>query len=161
MRVLGVDPGGTTGLAIVDSDDWSVESMQLDQPAAFRWLYSCIVLELSNVDAVAIERYVVTARTARFSQQPTALEVIGATKAFCQFAEVGIELQAPADAKTAWFDDRLKAAGLWVAGTHARDATRHAAFFLQRHGIVPPNAGEMTGRREETGEQTWPPGRPR
>jgi len=150
VRVLGIDPGGTTGLAVIDSDTRSLHVRELDFVETIDWLYMAIHAELSRIDRVAIERYVITGRTAKLSRQTEALEVIGWTRGLCQICEIPITLQEPSAAKTAWSNERLRAAGLWTpAKDHAQDATRHAAFLLQNHGIVLKHAG-TTASADET-----------
>lgn len=142
MRALGVDPGGTTGIALVEvtSDSgpmrWSVESHQFPVEQAMIWLHEAIALGQADIDLVAVERYQVTSRTAKFSQQMSAPEIIGAVRAFSLINPTEFVLQSPADAKTVWTNKRLMAADILVKGDHARDATRHACLALLRRGIV-------------------------
>lgn len=137
VTILGVDPGGTTGLCVlsVEADRCIVEwSGQFEQEEAGQWIETWI--HLNRVDAVAIERYTIAGRTLTRSRQTAALELIGVTKFLGWKHDVLVELQSPADAKNVWTDKRLREHGLQVNGVHARDALRHAALLMQRRGTV-------------------------
>ena len=61
MRVLGVDPGGTTGVAIIKLPEMLLEdTYKLDIGEVFDMAFTLV----GYVDLVAIERYVITQRTA-------------------------------------------------------------------------------------------------
>lgn len=138
MKILGVDPGGTTGLVVLDLDIPAViDYHQFNQEETVVYLYMLLTNELEyTVDAVAIERFTIAGRTLTRSRQTTALEIIGVTKALCQLSETPLHLQTPADAKNVWSDERLKTAGISITGKHCRDALRHALLLAQRHGTM-------------------------
>jgi len=139
MMILGIDPGGTTGLAMLDvrsPREWSIETREMPADEALDWLH-WELLHSGDVDLVAIERFFISARTARLSAQHDAIEIIGAVRMCCRATDTDMVRQSPADAKTVWPDHRLQSAGITVRGEHARDAARHAALASLRHcGIV-------------------------
>jgi hypothetical protein len=130
--VLGVDPGGNTGLCLlrvgVNIKTEVVDFGQVTWPeilgVAESWVVRC--------DAVACERYTITARTATLTRQPEAMYVIGMLYFLAQAADVPMLLQSPGDAKAAFGNDRLKDLGLKVTGRHAKDALRHACLLVRR-----------------------------
>lgn len=142
MIVLGVDPGATTGLAIIDVADGSgrtkvIETHQLAVKETMLWLRR----ELVAVDLVGVERYVITQRTAKLSRQPDALEIIGVVKSLLLFnltdfgIEVPLSMHTVSDAKTVWSNERLKRHDLYSqASGHAKDALRHALLAIERAG---------------------------
>ena len=130
--VLGVDPGGNTGLCLLrvgaGIDTEVVDYGQVTWPGildvAESWVIRC--------DAVACERYTITQRTAQLTRQPEALWVIGMFWYLAHAGEVSMVLQAPADAKSSFSNEYLKELGLKVTGRHARDALRHACLLVRR-----------------------------
>lgn len=137
--ILGVDPGLTTGVAIIEWEgtlplsDETVRILTLDQ-VVFDDIGLWIQSTLPAVDHVAAERYQITARTAKLSRQYEALYVLGGLICRLQVMAVRGEVPdfhlAPASvAKTAWSNENLEGAGLYmptVGRRHARDALRHA-----------------------------------
>lgn len=138
MRVMGIDPGGTTGIALIN---WSGEAEPT--PAAYvnhtqlDWgtdVVTGLAWLLTNEEApdlIAIEKFIITTQTARYTRQPEALYVIGGVLFLA--ALHGIEhvvMQTAANAKTAWPDSRLKETGwgdiIKAKDRHARDGLRHA-----------------------------------
>lgn len=142
MHVLGVDPGGTTGVVLLDVEHWQVLfAGELSFSATVEYLYAELIDRIPPApDVVAFEKFTITQRTLKLTRQYEALELIGIGRAFCQLA--GIEFVRPqtsSDAKTVWNDDRLHYVHLYdaVRGGHARDALRHALLCAQRKGRVP------------------------
>lgn len=142
---IGVDPGPSTGLAIVRGDGFRVHVQQgtpsqvLDD-FALRFPFLCTAL---NTVLVGCERYVTTSggpgvhRTA----QPVPLQVIGVVEQLARLHQWTFRLQAPADAKALVGDEVLRGTGLWARPSDverrdardANDATRHALTVLAFH----------------------------
>ena len=129
--VLAVDPGGTTGWAA-----WSpterLTAGQSEFGAFVRMVNSW--QEFGWISEIVCERYVITPRTAKLSQQTTALEVIGYLRAISEIHGVKFTLQTPADAKKFGTNDRLTTLG-WIQRPladhdHANDAIRHLVTYL-------------------------------
>lgn len=153
MLIAGVDPGVTTGLVVIR---WSgelpldsstvdvVETAQRDFPGTVEWLGDWF----GSVDHVAVERFHITGRTVQATRQYEPLYVIGGILFMAATAEREgregpvVKLISASNAKNAWTNDRIKAAGLYdgLKGMqHARDALRHA--LLRCHTI---NSGKNT-----------------
>jgi hypothetical protein len=139
IRILGIDPGGTTGFA--DLIGWPgyyhVEPTQLrgrdtgdmDPVGAVK-----AMLGIRTYTVVAMERFVVSRRAGRSKTSGAgeqARNIIGAVTSLCQEAGVPVVLRSASQVKAWATDNRLEAAGL-LAPTrglpHARDATRHALY---------------------------------
>lgn len=143
MIIMGVDPGGTTGVAIIDVpwDDKRFEpdpqrshvfSTQLDNvwggvdESIGRRMNSLI--EEYKPDLIAVEKFIITQQTVRFTRQPDALWIIGGVRFLADIAGIPTHLQPSSLAKTTWDTARLNETG-WakvVTRKHARDALRHA-----------------------------------
>lgn len=134
MMVLGIDPGGTTGLAVLDWDPTEhkisvAESLQLELQDTLRWLHR---LPASfDIEGIGIERFVFTARTTKLTAQYDALYVIGAALSLAVNNDIPIKLQNVADAKTSFDNENLKELGILVKGPHAKDAARHGLLYLR------------------------------
>lgn len=142
--IIGVDPGGTTGLfvCVVYSgrdehlEQWGVivdksQVIRSDQPEAhvgylLKILKDCGVP--SNRLHVAIEKYIITKRTAKLTQQPDALEITGSVKAMAEKHGAHVWQFTPSQTKKFASDDLLDRVG-WFPRKgnrmrHARDAAR-------------------------------------
>jgi hypothetical protein len=138
--ILGVDPGGTTGVVVLDPH--AIEVVEFDELSLAKaddgwadWLRRTV----PTVDTVAAERYVITARTATLTRQGGALDVLGALRYLTIVERRRLMLQMAADAKVSFPDEVLRKLGQYkqVRGGHARDALRHALLATRRlHGSV-------------------------
>ena len=132
--VVGVDPGGTTGLAI-----WSPHlglSLREVQGAdqAVDWLAD---MAAGAGRHFVVEKYIITPQTAKLSQQHDALEIIGALKFLVRKHGHTMTFQSPSEAKAFSKDDKLKRVGWYQPGLgHARDASRHVLLYLSKMGII-------------------------
>lgn len=147
IRVLGIDPGGTTGLAVLDfipelGRPWSVEPTQHGGMDTLL-LDLLPLLKLGGEKLVAIEKFVVSRRSGRSATAQAGEQarlIIGGVAQLCQ--QHGVRLvQRPAGVVKPWATDRrLDAAGL-LAPTrgmgHARDAARHALYAAVRDLRLP------------------------
>ena len=145
--VVAIDPGKLTGVAHVVRKDNKIEILEtkeLDEDEVIPWLRP-ILTNWNREDGrtyplrVVIERFLITLETAKKSQAPFSLEVIGAVKQACRdvgYPTHAIAFQSPADAKTAFPNGKLKRIGVWHKGGegHAIDALRHAVLYLARTG---------------------------
>ena len=133
MRVLAVDPGVTTGLAHYDG----TEPPRAEQHPALDALIVAALIVRDGVDLVASEAFVISAGTLRKSRDgQTSIEVIGALRWLCHEHGVRFELQPAAEALKLVTNDKLRALGWWCQGDHARDASRHLAYAMARHGAI-------------------------
>lgn len=141
MKIMGVDPGGTTGIAIIEvpwddsrfepSPDTIVDSMQLEATwggdnSIGQQMYSLI--ETQNPDLIAVEKFIITQQTVRFTRQPDALWIIGGVRFIADIFKIPVHMQPASLAKTTWDATRMQETG-WtrkVKGKHARDGLRHA-----------------------------------
>lgn len=135
-KILALDPGETTGVAILDNttDDLKISLSQVetkDVGQAFLKLQSLV----RNVqpDHIRAEEYRVYGWMA--DQHSWALlhtpQLIGAIKVLSVLQDIPLSFKLAQQAKAFWNDDNLKSCGLYSPGLkHARDAERHLLFYL-------------------------------
>ena len=137
MRVIALDPGGRTGIALwQDGQFWSTH---LGTYEAWHWVAN--QLETTRTDLVVCEDFIITIATAKKSQDgKKSLESIGVFRYLCAVARVSFETQTPADAKNFVDNDRLRHLGMWYKGSdHPRDAARHLILALSSRGLLKPS----------------------
>jgi hypothetical protein len=133
--IVGVDPGGTTGLSILDLKTKTAWVGMQYSP----WVQFCDVMEdrcfgWEGLDAlIATEKYVITKKTATLSQQDMSLKVNGVLEWLCAKFALDFNEQMSVSAKKMNGDEKLKDMGLYVPGrSHANDATRHLILAVER-----------------------------
>jgi Holliday junction resolvasome RuvABC endonuclease subunit len=143
MRIMGFDPGGTTGVAAIDVD-WDETRFEPDPskahvmntqlPAVWGTGLGAIGTQISDLidkyqpDLIVIENFIITQRTLRYTRQPDALHIIGGVRFLADLREIPVHIQTSSLAKTTWDSKRITSSG-WgkvVKNKHARDALRHA-----------------------------------
>ena len=136
-KLLAIDPGKLTGVAVIDITDVEkptvdfTAEMTVDQFSDYIELY---LFENKDTVRVVIERFIITVATAKKSPQPYSMELIGVVKFLCRKYEIPIWLQNPDERKFA-DNTKLKKVNFWhVAGEgHALDALRHALVWIKDH----------------------------
>lgn len=138
--IIGVDPGLMTGIFWFEQHgnedwDWSYFSGQESAHDVCVFLSGELPSFVTHYGAdhvhVAVEKYIITARTAKLSQQSEALEVTGGVKAVAAFNGVAdVRQYLKSNLKFA-SDDALKRAGWYDPKMrHANDAARQAFALL-------------------------------
>ena len=143
-RILAIDPGLLTGMCAFTYTpgeepvlEWSRELTEAEFAVPVRW-------ELENFPHVEVvsERFTITAQTAKKSQSPYSLELIGVTKQCLR--DVGrdasdLKLQNPSDAMSLFPNKALKKLEYWHVGGqgHALDSIRHGLLYLAKTGWPP------------------------
>lgn len=128
--ICALDPGGTTGVAVIDWDDRTIpatpDMLMYTAQLLFEEMPHALWTILSDVviDLLVMERFNISPRTVTYSRQPEALYVIGGGLFLARIAGVRTKFQDASAAKGAYPNSVLKD---WkVKGPHARDALRHA-----------------------------------
>jgi hypothetical protein len=148
---IAIDPGKTTGFAVVERDDWDFtrsglilrHSSELDESLIIPALRVYLDSFSDKQCAIIIETFVINAQTVKNSAAPWSLKVTGAVEQVCRdygYPVESIEWQAPANAKSVVPNEKLKRLELWHRGGagHANDAIRHAVLYFIRHGYTSP-----------------------
>ena len=139
--ILGIDPGEMTGVfgSIYTELNGNTVTInrgyQHSRDEVMERLHNYITGWAEQWGAgyvhVAVERYIITKRTASLSQQPAAMEITGAVKGFAELAGVEVKQYLKANLKYA-NDDMLRRMGWFKKGhRHANDAARQASALLK------------------------------
>lgn len=143
-RILAVDPGKATGLALFEltqgSDPVLVWSMEVQQEEYAEPIRKALLENLAT--EIVCERFTINMQTVKNSQAPYSLEQIGILKQ-C-LLDVSrktddIYFQSPSDAKGMFDNAKLKKLGYWHKGGegHALDAIRHGLLRCIKSGWKP------------------------
>lgn len=130
--ILALDPGKTTGAVRLTWDGRTPApapgALLGAEQVAYANMPTWLEQALAGVDLLVIERFIVNARTMKYTRQPEPLHVIGGAMFLAKLAGVAVREQSAADAKTVYPNSRLKEMGWFISvrGVHARDALRHA-----------------------------------
>lgn len=134
IQVVAFDPGKTTGVCIIEGtlEGYDVAQHQVEfQQVGHLFEQWRRETSLTSYCTVVCESFTINNQTARNSQAPWSLEVIGIIRYFCAEMKVELVFQQPSAAKNLIKDSVIKNAGMWKPGAdHAMDATRHALYFL-------------------------------
>ena len=140
--IIGCDPGLMTGLYVyrtydanmtyvpdgpVQLESWKVASM------LYEWL-NRVLAHVEETDVhIAIEKYIITSRTAKLSQQSDALEITGAVKGVASLFPLVPEPRQFLKANLKYASDgMLRTMGWYNIGLrHANDAARQASALLK------------------------------
>ena len=153
LRVIGVDPGPTTGLALIcwhaDSRVPTVEVAQVSDTLAVE-LFGLMLGAPTDHNLVAIERFVVGRTSMKSGRDGEVTRtLIGAVSERATRHGDTPVLRSAANVKPWATDERLAAAGLLdvcKAMGHARDAARHALFTAVRDGGLPDPLSTRSNR---------------
>jgi hypothetical protein len=137
--IIGIDPGLMTGLYVYRSDaDWSLlrtsGPMQVSAEKVPVRVHNLLIE--AGLDGytvlIAVEKYIITARTAKLSQQSEALEVTGMVKAVATLlGSRDVRQYLKSNLKFA-SDDMLRTMGWFTPNMrHANDAARQASALLK------------------------------
>lgn len=127
--IIGVDPGGTTGLAWVLNGQF--ESVDLPPLEAMDKVDELVRRRVPTV--IAAERYNITAQTIKKTRQYDALEVIGACRWLAYRYHASFLLQSAGEAQRAGNREVLRVLGWWKpGGDHLNKAAAQVALAFQR-----------------------------
>jgi hypothetical protein len=131
VKLIVVDPGKASGVVCASITDgrWTGYTLDFEQTGQL------LEEQTPSCDAVVMETFRINANTAKKTQAPWSLELIGVGRYFASKCSVPFVLQTPADAKAFCTDHRLKQLELWRRGDtdHVRDALRHLVVFCARN----------------------------
>lgn len=143
LTVIGVDPGGTTGIAALRYADGALIDVDLLQvtPGAVLWVVESLLSMETAPRLLAIEEFVVGPRAAKSSAHPAGKktrELIGALGVLAGGLGVSRVVRPAATVKPWATDERIRASKLSMAGMgHAIDAARHALYAAVRDAGIP------------------------
>lgn len=129
MRVIALDPGGTTGYAIA----------VLDDPRSFGFCYAQKKFDEAGLSRLITQihpHHIVCEdfeyrNKARAGLDLTPVKLIGVVNYLCQIMRYELTMQKAAVGKGHFTDDRLKQLQVYQKGVpHGRDACRHLLHWL-------------------------------
>lgn len=132
--LLSIDPGLATGLAFLDITDplnpKKVWTKEVDVIEFYDTVPDCITEFKDNLTVVC-ENFIITVQTAKKTQSPWSLQLIGIVQYFCYMNDVELHLPNPS-VREFTSHDMLKKFDLWHTGGagHAMQALRHAFAYL-------------------------------
>jgi len=136
--VIAVDPGLMTGIACMYQGQH--RSLELPYEQVGMWVEE--YLDAMRPVQVVCENFFITRETAKKSQSPWSLKLIGVMDYLvAKYGQPAVVLQAPSDAKRFSTDARLKTLG-WYKGSgsgyagHADDASRHLLLYLAKQRLI-------------------------
>jgi hypothetical protein len=142
MKILGVDPGKTTGLALIEVVDRRMQLLATTQSRdslCLDWLEL-----LKSADLLAVESFQLRpqkARTGSFDWSDMLTpQVIGSIRTLAAMHGKELELQSPSVKPMgyAWSGQKYVAK---KPGTHQQDALAHATYYAVKHmKAVPASA---------------------
>ncbi len=142
MRFIGIDPGGTTGIAIYDSEakQWTRRLVGPDEHHLDLWNLLDYFRAIDDVNIIC-ESFEYRNQS-RSGLVLVSNEYIGVVKHFCQKTNFPLTMRTAGvgkcGQKTFVRAEHLKRLGLWLSGTddsgrqwkHAMDATAHVLYHL-------------------------------
>jgi hypothetical protein len=143
MYVMSIDPGLATGYSLLKRNDPDppklIETGEADWRNTYKWIDKWLeLLGGQNVDVV-VERFIITAATAKKTQAPYSLEGIGQARMLADIHGAGeLIMQTSSNAESFTTSKQLKAIGLWHKGGegHANLSLHHAVLYLANTGYV-------------------------
>jgi hypothetical protein len=142
MNLIAVDPGKVAGVALLTGPRLNTATfLSYELP----WLDAIDELERYVYGTppasahMAVERFTITAHTAKHTQQVDALEMIGACRVLARRNHIEFWMQSPGERNIAT-RAILQARGWWfpTKDGHRNDAAKHLLVLALRLGIVDP-----------------------
>lgn len=132
--LLSIDPGLMTGLSFFDISDMDDPQLLWTKEATIEDFYEKIpdlVKSVKDDLEIVIENFLITVATAKKTQAPWSLELIGLVRFLCWLYGVPITLHKPGD-REFMTKDKLKRMGFWHTGGagHAIVSLQHAGVYL-------------------------------
>lgn len=132
MKAIALDPGGTTGIASVQGEEFIVDQLSIKNHHNELWELLC---ELGP-ETVVCESF-----EYRNANRPGLVldskEYIGVAKLWTQQHDVPFVEQTASTAKNFVKDSNIKKLDLWAPGlNHAMDAMRHLLFYLINNTVM-------------------------
>lgn len=134
--LLGVDPGKTTGMCLLDTSNpmnpvvlWSGEFNVKD---FYQKAEETVEAHYMEGLEIVCENFIITQATAKKGQAPWSLRGCGVMEFLSMKFNCPFTLQKPVDAKNFSTNAKLRLAGFWHVGGegHANDALRHCMLYL-------------------------------
>lgn len=144
VNIIGIDPGGTTGIAQLYTFENGLrfESCQVEAESTKGYLHHVIHNQITRIGQnkkriplmVGCERFVTGMGTIRKTRVNNTHDVIGYTTGLCDQLKVRMLLQNASDAKRVVSVETLRKLDWYRPGMdHANDAARHVGKVVHTH----------------------------
>lgn len=139
-RLIAIDPGKTTGIVVKDHPSGMLQIFEGDFNTSCHYIEAAMQGAVHDSVFVIIERFIITLHTAKNTQAPWSLEMIGAVRwAAKKILDIELTMSDQNAAKRLASNDRLKQMGYYTPGKgHANDAARHLLLFEANRGFLEP-----------------------
>lgn len=140
---VGVDPGGTTGIAVWRPGsglDPSLSGEYTGKESVWRFMETYGHL----IEAMQCEEFTISARTIRTAVDYNALHLIGSFQKDSFRMGFPLHMTRPDQVKSTFPDNALRQAKMLPKGGHTRDAARHLSHMLVREGLMDARAFLLT-----------------
>ena len=141
MKIIAVDPGGTTGVAAWNSDTGAFDSLELPTLDAVREVEWRMTWP-QPIDLVVVEAFVISQSTVKKTRAGShaAIESIGALRYIAWKHQIEFDDTQKAEQKKFATAARLKKLGWYrpSPGGHQNDAARHLLVAAVRRGLIDP-----------------------
>jgi len=133
-----LDPGKTTGFVTYDRELDVFIPYELNFKDTCSKLMTAPATNLEGGLLLAAEAFIITPQTAKNTQAPWSLELIGVTRMVSEvYLQKPLIIQQVASAKRFSTDTRLKRMGWYSRGKgHANDASRHLLLLMATRGLL-------------------------
>lgn len=133
-----LDPGKTTGFVTYDRELDVFIPWELNFKDTCTKLMTAPAVALEGGLLLAIEAFIITPQTAKNTQAPWSLELIGVARMVSEvYLQRPLIIQQVASAKRFSTDTRLKRMGWYSRGKgHANDASRHLLLLMATRGML-------------------------
>lgn len=140
MKIIALDPGGTTGIA-VGIDGELIETLQLAPEATADWL-AIELLRTPRTDLIVCETFTISASTLKKTRtgSNTAIELIGIIKYLARVNDVPTMFQSPGEAMAFSSREKMKLVGWDAERDHARTAAQHLLLACVISGEITPES---------------------
>jgi len=133
LRILALDPGVTTGVALYCDDKWMRTQWAFEGTRTPHANFYT-ALNALHPDLIIYEPF--HFRQNKTGTDFTGVEYIGIIRMFGQQKEIPTKTITPGQGKGFWTNDKIKSLALWVPGKlHAMDATRILMTYLSKNDI--------------------------
>lgn len=140
LHVLVVDPGLASGFAFWDATTQRPTTGTAEFGTIGELAVNWHTRHAMHERVVVCESFIIGPHTAKHTQAPWSLEVIGVMRWFTHRYGAKFVLQKPVDAKGFVPDARLKKVEWFTPGRdHENDALRHLYLYLTRAGVITPH----------------------
>lgn len=140
MKVLGIDPGETTGLCVLWILNHRLVGIRIAQCDLESATHIANVFATGDDTLWATEKFVVGNRAGRSSSSRAGAntrDLVGRLQAQAEMRGETFIQRSASEVKTWATNERIKAAGITTVGGHSADSARHALYAAVKANYCP------------------------